>query len=275
MSIIQFCKQETQDREQYARQLGDLVESDETRMIFGNLFLQIAASEPPENETPHESLLRRMLGPKEMDDKAPAMFCAKSLDLLRQKAHYEKIHAAARKIAKDVNQGNNLERFFQKGKPVDYQAFRDSDPVRLLLGSFFLKLAKSAPPKAAAPYSELLEKLVGDSNPPGIEQLKILMDNFDKFRNYNKIDDPQGLAMARAMLGSESTQLVLGNMFINVAELSAEDDPAPYARLLDRLAGDARPNNLGQAKSVANILDHGRNAFLQRKNAAAGSEMQS
>lgn len=57
--------------------------------------------------------------------------------------------------------------------------------------------------------------------------------------------------------------------------MSPDDVTAPYVNLVQRLAEDLRLDNFGQARIVANLFDHDRNVFLQRKNAVAESEMHS
>lgn len=60
-----------------------MARSEEIRLLLGDFFLRLAANEPADRETPHQDLLRRMLGAREMACNEQLSILAKNLDLLR------------------------------------------------------------------------------------------------------------------------------------------------------------------------------------------------
>lgn len=61
-----------------------------------------------------------------------------------------------------------------------------SEDVRFLLGDFLLRLACHAPAPDKRPHENLFNRLVGDDDAPGADQIRILMRNFDNLRAYDQ-----------------------------------------------------------------------------------------
>lgn len=61
-----------------------LAESEDIRILLGDFFLELAASETEDRESPHADLLRRMIGGRTPDCESQLEILAKNLDLLRQ-----------------------------------------------------------------------------------------------------------------------------------------------------------------------------------------------
>lgn len=85
--ITHFARKllEPGDREpESARMFRKIADSEEARILLGDFFLRLAASEPVKNRTPHADLLRRMLGEREVAGEAQLENLAHDLDLLRE-----------------------------------------------------------------------------------------------------------------------------------------------------------------------------------------------
>ena len=67
-----------------ARMFRRIADSEEARILLGDFFLRLAASEPAKNRAPHADLLRRMLGDREVAGMAQVEHLAHDLDLLRE-----------------------------------------------------------------------------------------------------------------------------------------------------------------------------------------------
>lgn len=86
-----------------------LAEGEDIRILLGEFFLGLAASEPEDRENPHTDLLRRMIGARSPECESQLEILAKNLDLLRQ---YDIGRAARarfiRKAGETGNYGQNL-----------------------------------------------------------------------------------------------------------------------------------------------------------------------
>lgn len=94
------------DREpEEARMFRKIADSEEARILLGDFFLRLAASEPAKNRAPHADLLRRMLGDRELAGEDQVKNLAHNLDLLRE---YDLAMAEREKFLQSrgkVNQG--------------------------------------------------------------------------------------------------------------------------------------------------------------------------
>lgn len=91
-----------------------IAEGEDIRILLGDFFLALAAGEPADKETPHEDLLRRMIGARTPACESQLENLAKNLDLLRQYDFGKAAQARFRKLARNAARDNAIPEYGRK-----------------------------------------------------------------------------------------------------------------------------------------------------------------
>lgn len=90
MAVIQFNPAAPEKKPEDLEITRRLLHGDEARLLLGDLFLRIAAAAPANCRTPHQDLLKKMLGSRDIPWSDTLLLLMRNLDSLRARDLAEK-----------------------------------------------------------------------------------------------------------------------------------------------------------------------------------------